>query len=84
MFSASVQQSKILSKLVFVDKAVLAINGAVSNHNVQMYAPANQPPDSHYYVSDSHQNLLFGYDYVETAIFWVLSYLTETLMKKVI
>ena len=42
--SASVQQPKTL-------------NGAVNDHNIRMYAPANQPPDFLYNVNDRCQKL---------------------------
>ena len=61
-----------------------ALNGAMNNHNVRMYAPSNQPPNFYYNVDGSCQKLLFGEDYVETALCWVLSSLTEMLMGKVI
>ena len=31
------------------------LHGARNNHNVRMYAPANQPPDFYYNVNDSRQ-----------------------------
>ena len=49
------QQTEILSKL---DNEVgFALNGAVYNHNVGMYAPPNQQPDFNYNVNDSRQKL---------------------------
>ena len=48
--------SRIFSaNFVSGDKTGFALNGAVNNHNVRMYAPANQPPDFHFNVSDSWQ-----------------------------
>ena len=34
-----------------------ALNGAVNNHNVRMYAPSNQPPNFYYNVDGSCQKL---------------------------
>ena len=53
--SASVQQTKILSKLD--DEVGFALNGAVYNHNEGMYAPANPLPDFNYNINDSRQKL---------------------------
>ena len=35
------------------DETGFTLDGAVNDHNVRMYAPANQPPDFHYNVNDS-------------------------------
>ena len=83
--SASVQKLKILANFVIGGKAGFALNGPENNHNVRMYAPANQLSDFHYNVIDSRQKLtvsegLCGYG----VICWVLSSLTKTLMVKVI
>ena len=56
---------RFLANFVIGDEAGFALNGAVNNHNVQMYAPANQAPDFHYNANDSGQKLtvwvgLFG------------------------
>ena len=70
---------RLLANFVIGDEAGFALNGAVNNHNVRKYAPANQPPDFHYSVSDNRQKL-----YVLVGLCWVFSSLTETLMDKVI
>ena len=59
MVSVSVQQSTIPSEICYVigDEAGFALNGAVNNHNVRIYVPANQVPDFHYNVNDSRQKL---------------------------
>ena len=51
--SASVQKLKILANFVIGDKAGFALNGPENNHNVRMYAPANQLSDFHYNVIDT-------------------------------
>ena len=49
------QQTKILSKLD--DEVGFALNDAVYNHNVGMYARTNQLPDFNYNINDSRQKL---------------------------
>ena len=48
---------RFLANFVIGDKAGFALNGAVNNHTVQMYAPADQAPDFHYNVNDGRQKL---------------------------
>ena len=55
-------------------------DGAVNNHNVGMYAPANQLPYFHYNVNDNRQKLTAWIGLFGNGDMWVLSSLTETLM----
>ena len=48
---------RFLANFTLGDKARFALNGTVNNHNVRMYAPANQAPDFLYHVNDSCQKL---------------------------
>ena len=48
---------KFLANLLIGDEAEFALNGAVNNHNVRMYASAKKAPDFHYNVNDSRQKL---------------------------
>ena len=44
-------------KNIEVVRQRLERNGAVNNHNVRMYVPANQPQYCHYSVNDSRPKL---------------------------
>ena len=46
-FLQQCNNQRFLANFVIGDGAGFALNGAVNNHNVRMYAPANQPPDFH-------------------------------------
>ena len=48
---------RFLPNSVIGDEAGFALNGAVNNHNVRMYAPAKQAPDFHCNANDSRQKL---------------------------
>ena len=50
-------KQRFLANFVNGDEAGFALNSAVSIHNVQMYAPANQPRDFHCNVNNSRQKL---------------------------
>ena len=52
-----VQQSKILSKLCNWWRSRICFKCPSNNHNVRMYAPANQPPECHYNATSSRQKL---------------------------
>ena len=82
-FLRQCNKQRILANIVIGDEAGFNLNGAVNNHNVRMYASANQPPNFHDKMIVA-KNLLFGWDYVEMAISLVLFSLTETLMDQVV
>ena len=48
---------RFLANFVISDEGGFALNGAVNNHNVRMYVPANQPQYLHYSVNDSRPKL---------------------------
>ena len=48
---------RFLANFVISDEGGFALNGAVNNHNVRMYVPANQPQYCHYSVNDSRPKL---------------------------
>ena len=48
---------RFLANFVTGYEAGFALNDAVNNHDVRMYAPAKQLPGFHYNVNDSHQKL---------------------------
>ena len=48
---------RFLANFLISDETGCALNGAVNNHNVRMYASANQLPDFHYNVDDGCQKL---------------------------
>ena len=48
---------RFLANFVISGEAGFALDNAVDNHNMRMYAPAHQPPDFHYTVNDSRQKL---------------------------
>ena len=54
---------QFLATFLIGDKARIALNGTVNNHNVQMYAPAIQLTDFHIFFTISmidNKNLLLG------------------------
>ena len=54
---------QFLATFLIGDKARIALNGTVNNHNVQMYAPAIQLTDLHIFFTISmidNKNLLLG------------------------
>ena len=43
--------------IIIGDEVGFTLNGAVNNHDVGMYAPANQPPDFYCNFNDNRQKL---------------------------
>ena len=71
---------RFLANFVIGDEVGFVLNGAVNNHNVGMYAPANELPYFHYNVNDNCQKLTAWIGLFGNGDTWVLSSLTETLM----
>ena len=56
-FLRQCNKRRILANIVIGDEAGFDLNGTVNNHNVRMYASANQPPNVYGNVNDSRQKL---------------------------
>ena len=48
---------RFVKNIMIGDEAAFHLNGKVKDHNVRMYVPKNQPPDSNYDVGISRENL---------------------------
>ena len=57
LFLHQCNNQRFLANFVIGDKARFALNVTMNNHIVRMHASANQPPDFHYNINDSHQKL---------------------------